>query len=1007
MLLVGDNSLVSILRILTSLELYLHCDFYNKHPAFSLAVTEHHDLSLVNLLPLSVSASCLDSGLKNEDLIKQEAILNCYDGTWSPFLCILGLSSVIGNEIFTYYPDCGDIRPKLLFNRHVNPRLANEAIVKDVAVHILFCYEGKVKSGESFLPNHYVPLLCSTKNEKHKVCNKKRKHPDNSSLQEHQDIKRFFQLSCIDKPSNSNFKTDKSSLSTLSIDKSSSLDATCYKKPPSDKIVSFSEASSLVDCHIPLNFDVATFREKRKGMSDGEIYNLIVNVYRPDENFEFPKTNGRSFRYDWLERYEWLCYSPSLDGGFCLPCVLFGDNFKDKASKISNLFSQPLRRWTDASKMLKRHDGKESDGKMSFHGLNGLHASTFPVYSAFKSNMSGKTKGINVIIDSKVKKEVEGNRAKLSSITDTVLTCGRLGLAFRGHRDDGHYHPETGNFSAGGVGNFVELLNFRVRAGDKVLEDHLNSCGRNQTYISKTSQNKLIKCCGEVITDKIISDLKASRFYSVIADEARDISNTEQMSLVLRFIDQNMDIREEFVGFLPCKWGLKGEQLAKVVLDALGNLGLSIADCRGQGYDGAGAVAGHINGMAAHLRRLNDKALFTHCYSHRLNLAICESINIMDVKSMLNRVKKVSDFFNISPTRQIPLEKNIDLHGSLSAGRKKKLIDVCRTRWVERIDGLDTFQQLLIPVFKTLREMKKNVDKDHSLNVSSDASELLDLLEKFDFVVALVICRNVFDSTIGVTQLLQGKSIDIMDGLHLITSLKTFVVNVRNSIDKYHDTWYEESLALARELDIDEAKPRTVGRQTTRANVPYKTTSEYYKRIFSIPLVDHLNSALKARFNTDSVNVYNGLSIVPYKMISLLNNGMNWKEKFKVVSNFYHDDLPNPLALDSEILLWETYWVDYEGTIPDSISATLKALKFEGFENIKIILRILGTLTITSCECERSFSVLRELKNYKRSTMVSERLNGLAMMRVHQEIVPETSEVIDRFAMDNTRLKFV
>ncbi|XP_046857691.1 52 kDa repressor of the inhibitor of the protein kinase-like [Xenia sp. Carnegie-2017] len=572
--------------------------------------------------------------------------------------------------------------------------------------------------------------------------------------------------------------------------------------------------------------------------------------------------------------------------------------------------------------MLKRHDGKESDGKMSFHGLNGLHASTFPVYSAFKSNMSGKTKGINVIIDSKVKKEVEG-----------------------------------------GVGNFVELLNFRVRAGDKVLEDHLNSCGRNQTYISKTSQNKLIKCCGEVITDKIISDLKASRFYSVIADEARDISNTEQMSLVLRFIDQNMDIREEFVGFLPCKWGLKGEQLAKVVLDALGNLGLSIADCRGQGYDGAGAVAGHINGMAAHLRRLNDKALFTHCYSHRLNLAI--------------------------------------------SGRKKKLIDVCRTRWVERIDGLDTFQQLLIPVFKTLREMKKNVDKDHSLNVSSDASELLDLLEKFDFVVALVICRNVFDSTIGVTQLLQGKSIDIMDGLHLITSLKTFVVNVRNSIDKYHDTWYEESLALARELDIDEAKPRTVGRQTTRANVPYKTTSEYYKRIFSIPLVDHLNSALKARFNTDSVNVYNGLSIVPYKMISLLNNGMNWKEKFKVVSNFYHDDLPNPLALDSEILLWETYWVDYEGTIPDSISATLKALKFEGFENIKIILRILGTLTITSCECERSFSVLRELKNYKRSTMVSERLNGLAMMRVHQEIVPETSEVIDRFAMDNTRLKFV
>ena len=43
-----------------------------------------------------------------------------------------------------------------------------------------------------------------------------------------------------------------------------------------------------------------------------------------------------------------------------------------------------------------------------------------------------------------------------------------------------------------------------------------------------------------------------------------------------------------------------------------------------------------------------------------------------------------------------------------------------------------------------------------------------------------------------------------------------------------------------------------------------------------------------------------------------------------------------------------------------------------GFENIKVILRILGTLPITSCECERSISTLRNLKNYQRSTMVEE-----------------------------------
>ena len=73
-------------------------------------------------------------------------------------------------------------------------------------------------------------------------------------------------------------------------------------------------------------------------------------------------------------------------------------------------------------------------------------------------------------------------------------------MAFRGHRDDSKYHPEVGSYSQGGVGNFVELLNFRVRAGDKVLEEHLKNGPKNASYISKNSQNELIKCCGQVIT---------------------------------------------------------------------------------------------------------------------------------------------------------------------------------------------------------------------------------------------------------------------------------------------------------------------------------------------------------------------------------------------------------------------------------------------------------------------------------------------------------------------------
>ena len=349
------------------------------------------------------------------------------------------------------------------------------------------------------------------------------------------------------------------------------------------------------------NFDVASYRERVKGMHSSEICELVKKVFKPDKKFSFPKTNGRSFGYNWLESYTWLCYSPSTDGAFCLSCVLLGDIFCGKAKKINRLFSEPLRRWNDAAFTFKKHAGEGTGGEM------GLHASTFPMLTALLAQMSGAAQPIEAILDTNVKKEIKENRDKLASIADAVLYCGRLGLPLRGHRDDSKYHPEVGQYSTGGVGNFIETLNLKVRSGDKVLENHLKTCGKNRSYVSKTSQDKLIKCFGQVISEKIINDIKESKFFTIIADEAADSSHKEQMALVLRFVDKNMDVREEFIAFLQCKWGLSGENLAKLLLDALNDLDLPIEDCRGQGYDGAGSVAGCVNGLAAHILRLKRR----------------------------------------------------------------------------------------------------------------------------------------------------------------------------------------------------------------------------------------------------------------------------------------------------------------------------------------------------------------------------------------------------------------
>ena len=98
MALVGDNSLVSTLRVMVSIGLYFNANFYCNHPVFESTIAKHGkkvSKSVKNLLPLSVSFGSLDQDVTGEDLVKAEATLNCSDKTWASFLCILGLSSVL------------------------------------------------------------------------------------------------------------------------------------------------------------------------------------------------------------------------------------------------------------------------------------------------------------------------------------------------------------------------------------------------------------------------------------------------------------------------------------------------------------------------------------------------------------------------------------------------------------------------------------------------------------------------------------------------------------------------------------------------------------------------------------------------------------------------------------------------------------------------------------------------------------------------------------------------
>ena len=110
------------------------------------------------------------------------------------------------------------------------------------------------------------------------------------------------------------------------------------------------------------------------------------------------------------------------------------------------------------------------------------------------------------------------------------------------------------------------------------------------------------------------------------------------------------------------------------------------------------------------------------------------------------------------------------------------------------------------------------------------------------------------------------------------------------------------ALNLAGKVNITESKQRTCARQIHRPNHDYKTISDYYLKVLTKESLAHLYNQLDTRFDSSSMPSYEGLAIVPSKIISSFyfsNN--NWRDSFKQFVQIYQDDFPKIHVIDGEL----------------------------------------------------------------------------------------------------------
>ena len=129
--------------------------------------------------------------------------------------------------------------------------------------------------------------------------------------------------------------------------------------------------------------------------------------------------------------------------------------------------------------------------------------------------------------------------------------------------------------------------------------------------------------------------------------------------IVIRYVEPDTSyIREDLVTFLECDSGVSGEALAEKMLGFVTDH-LDPSKMHDQAYDGASNMSGRRNGVAARISSVYPLALYTHCASHSLNLAVVASFEAPSVRNMIGVVHRVSTFFFAHPKRQKKLEEAI------------------------------------------------------------------------------------------------------------------------------------------------------------------------------------------------------------------------------------------------------------------------------------------------------------------------------------------------------------
>lgn len=426
-------------------------------------------------------------------------------------------------------------------------------------------------------------------------------------------------------------------------------------------------------------------------------------------------------------------------------------------------------------------------------------------------------------------------------------------------------------------------------------------------------------------------------------------------------------------------------------------MNLDLKNCHGQAYDNGANMVGQKQGVQSRILSENPRAFFVPCTAHSLNLLLGDmASSVPAAMTFFGVIQRIYTIFSASTERWSILLKYV------SDFTLKPMSD---TRWESRIESIKPIRFQLCQVHDALVEVSE-LTKDPK--IKSESSSFTNHEFSYEFILSIVIWYELLSAINQVSKSIQSERMELSNAVQLLSGLKDFFNNFRKK-------GFELSKKTAQNL-CEEIGTQVIFKQSRilkkKKQFQYEsndirivsTEQKFYQDYF-LAVIDQAIVSINQRFEQLSHHSEN---------FGFLYNIENLK--------LFEDEKLQKHCMNLEILLKDGEKRDLNATeLFDELKIFCRILNKQkapiecldliestcgSFPNISIALRILLTLPITTASAERSFSKLKIIKNYLRTTMLQcYRLSDLAIISIECELCEniDYNSIIEKFAEIKSR----